>query len=41
MFGVWGSRTVNGDIFTARNLDWNKDTGIAVYKTVTVYHPGT
>ena len=24
MLGVWGSRTVNGKLFSARNLDWNK-----------------
>jgi len=39
MFGIWGSRTINGDLFSARNLDWNKDTGIAQYKVVTVFHP--
>jgi len=39
MFGVWGSRTNNSDLFTARNLDWNKDTGIARVKMITVYHP--
>ena len=22
MFGVWGSRTLNGDLYSARNLDW-------------------
>lgn len=27
MFAVWGSRTVNGQLFSGRNLDWNKDTG--------------
>jgi len=39
MFGVWGSRTIDGSIYTARNLDWNKDTGIAQYKLITVFHP--
>ncbi len=29
MFGVWGSRTVNNKLFTGRNLDWLKDTGIS------------
>ena len=28
MFAVWGSRTENGALYSARNLDWNKDTGI-------------
>jgi hypothetical protein len=27
MFGVWGSRTEGGRLFTGRNLDWLKDTG--------------
>lgn len=27
MFAVWGKRTVNGQLFSGRNLDWNKDTG--------------
>ena len=27
MFAVWGSRTANGQLFSGRNLDWNKDTG--------------
>jgi len=39
MFGVWGSRTQDGSIYTARNLDWAKDLGIAKYKLITVYHP--
>lgn len=26
-FGVWGSRTRNGRLFSSRNLDWKKDTG--------------
>eukprot|EP00003_Mantamonas_plastica_P014101 TRINITY_DN2450_c0_g1_i2.p2 TRINITY_DN2450_c0_g1~~TRINITY_DN2450_c0_g1_i2.p2 ORF type:complete len:299 (+),score=110.28 TRINITY_DN2450_c0_g1_i2:442-1338(+) len=38
MFGVWGNRT-NGELFSGRNLDWEKDTGIAQFKCVTVYHP--
>ena len=28
-FGVWGSRTQNGRLFSSRNLDWKKDTGIS------------
>jgi len=39
MFGIWGNRTVNGELFSARNLDWNKDTGISHNKLVTVWHP--
>eukprot|EP00054_Salpingoeca_dolichothecata_P025806 m.182208 g.182208 ORF g.182208 m.182208 type:complete len:486 (+) comp25474_c0_seq1:957-2414(+) len=39
MFGAWGSRTLNGDLFAGRNLDWTTDTGINKYKLVTVYHP--
>ena len=27
MFAVWGDRTANGQLFSGRNLDWNKDTG--------------
>jgi len=38
MFGVWGSRTKNGQLFTGRNLDWEADTGVAKNKLVTVYH---
>eukprot|EP01035_Chromulina_nebulosa_P018793 gene18793-24560_t len=39
MFGVWGSRTENNRLFTGRNLDWLKSTGISMYKLVTIYHP--
>jgi hypothetical protein len=39
MFGTWGSRTENGRLFSGRNLDWFKDTGISTYKLVTIYHP--
>ena len=38
-FGVWGSRTVNGDVYSARNLDWLPDLGINQYKLLTVHHP--
>ena len=27
MFAVWGDRTADGQLFSGRNLDWNKDTG--------------
>ena len=35
--GVWGSRTEDGRLFSTRNLDWEKDTGIAKEKLITVY----
>ncbi|EFA80364.1 hypothetical protein PPL_07198 [Heterostelium album PN500] len=38
-FSVFGNRTVNGDVFNGRNLDWFPDTGIAQYKVLVVYHP--
>jgi hypothetical protein len=38
MFGVWGNRTVDGELYASRNLDWSKDTGIQVNKLITVYH---
>ncbi|XP_065842108.1 uncharacterized protein [Oscarella lobularis] len=39
MFGIWGSRTENQKLFSARNLDWNKDSGINKLKVITVYKP--
>lgn len=39
MFGVWGSRTEAGHVYTGRNLDWLLDTGISNYKLITVHHP--
>lgn len=39
MFAVWGSRTVGGELYSARNLDWNKDTGINKNKLVMVTVP--
>jgi hypothetical protein len=39
MFAVWGPRTSTGELFTARNLDWASDLGIAQHKLVTIYHP--
>lgn len=39
MFGVWGSRTVDRNLFSMRNLDWNANTGINKHKLVTVHHP--
>jgi hypothetical protein len=38
-FGVWGSRTQGGDLFSGRNLDWLANTGIAKNKLLTVIHP--
>lgn len=39
MFAVWGDRTVGGELFSARNLDWNKDTGVNKYKVIMVTVP--
>lgn len=39
MFAVWGNRTLNGELYSARNLDWTKDTGINKYKLVMVTVP--
>lgn len=36
-FGVWGSRTQNGLLFSSRNLDWNKNTGIDKWKLITFF----
>ena len=38
-FGVWGDRTLNGELYTGRNLDWLKGTGISDYKLITINHP--
>ena len=38
-FGAWGSRTVDGRLFTARNLDWLTDLGLQKYKLITIHHP--
>lgn len=37
-FAVWGSRTREGRLFSSRNLDWDKDTGIARHKLITLIH---
>jgi len=37
-YGVWGSRTKSGLLYSSRNLDWNTNTGIDQYKLVVVYH---
>jgi hypothetical protein len=39
MFGVWGSRTESGHLYTGRNLDWLADMGISANKLITVFHP--
>lgn len=39
MFGVWGSRTSDGQLYTGRNLDWVPQTGFSKNKLVTIYHP--
>jgi hypothetical protein len=39
MFGVWGSRTSDGNLFSGRNLDWLRDTGISNYKLITIHRP--
>ncbi|CAE7540161.1 unnamed protein product, partial [Symbiodinium microadriaticum] len=39
MFGVWGQRTGNGELYSARNLDWLPDLGVNKYKLLTVHHP--
>jgi hypothetical protein len=31
MFAVWGPRSAGGQLLSARNLDWEKDTGISVF----------
>lgn len=38
-WGAWGSRTVGGELYSGRNLDWLKDTGVAQNKLITVHHP--
>ena len=39
MFAVWGKWSLNGELFSARNLDWNKDTGVNQNKLVMVTIP--
>lgn len=38
-FMAWGSRCEQGRLFGCRNLDWEKDIGMAAHKSVTVFHP--
>lgn len=35
-YAAWGSRTQGGRLFSSRNLDWHKSTGIAKHKLVAV-----
>jgi hypothetical protein len=37
-YGVWGSRTQGGLLYSSRNLDWNQNTGIDKWKLVTFFH---
>jgi len=39
MFAAWGNRTVQGQLFSGRNLDWNQNTGVNKYKAVTIFSP--
>ena len=39
MFAVWGGSTEGGSLYSARNLDWNKDTGVNKHKVVMVVIP--
>jgi hypothetical protein len=38
-WGAWGARTSNQDLFSGRNLDWMRDTGVTKYKLITIHHP--
>lgn len=37
-FAAWGSRTVDGKLYSMRNLDWEENTGVNRNKLVTVWH---
>jgi hypothetical protein len=37
-FGVWGSRTEKGELYTMRNLDWASNTGINLNKLIIVFN---
>jgi len=39
MMAAWGPRTEGGGLLATRNLDWVVNSGVAVSKLVTVYHP--
>jgi len=36
-YGVWGSRTEGGLLYSSRNLDWNSNTGIDKNKLIAFY----
>lgn len=36
-YGVWGSRTKGGLLFSSRNLDWKSNTGIDKWKLITFF----
>lgn len=36
-FGVWGTRTRDGELYTSRNLDWTANTGINLNKLITIF----
>lgn len=36
-YGVWGTRTVGGRLYTSRNLDYQSNTGINRYKLVSFF----
>ena len=37
-FGVWGNRTLNGELYTMRNLDWASNMGINLNKLIIVFN---
>lgn len=37
-FAVWGSRTLNGQLYSSRNLDWTSDSGINKNKLITIFN---
>lgn len=39
MFGVWGSRTEEGQLFSCRNLDYGPNMGVNNWKSVTMWVP--
>lgn len=39
MFAVWGSRTVDKNLFTCRNLDYGPDSGVNGWKSITMWVP--
>jgi len=39
MFAIWGTRTVDNQLFSMRNLDYTANSGINPWKSVTVWVP--